>query len=115
MSTRSFAPAARTLGCTGSTASAGSFWAFCGWLPAGLPTVTSAADAAVVDGPATAVVVTPIKVGTARMQTAPSSLLMTQPLVIASAPVAPVTAPGLVVDLPCRGPRAPGRPPRGDA
>src|SRR5262249_35112569 len=42
MSTRSLAPAARMFGLAGSTASAGSFWAFCGCEPVGLPTVTRA-------------------------------------------------------------------------
>src|SRR5206468_1682697 len=42
MSTSSFAPAASTVGRDASTASAGSFWAFWGWTPCGLPTLTRA-------------------------------------------------------------------------
>ena len=42
MSTRSFAPATKVLGWSGSTASAGSFWAFWGCMPVGLPSLTKA-------------------------------------------------------------------------
>src|SRR5690349_4351284 len=45
MSTRSLAPAASTVGCVGSTASDGSFTAFCGWLFVGLATLTRASTA----------------------------------------------------------------------
>src|SRR5207249_6933417 len=45
MSTRSFDPAARTLGLVGSTASEGSFWAFCMCWSTGLATVTNASVA----------------------------------------------------------------------
>src|SRR5207302_11423773 len=39
-STKSLEPAARMLGWLASMATAGSFWWFCGVLPAGLPVVT---------------------------------------------------------------------------
>ena len=42
MSTRSLAPAASTSGLEASTASAGSFWEFCGCWLVGLPTLTRA-------------------------------------------------------------------------
>src|SRR3989442_6848502 len=77
MSTKSLAPAARTFVLVGSTAKAGSFWAFCGCWSVGLASVTKASVACVAAGDAE--VVPPANIPTsARMDAMlTSSLLMT--------------------------------------
>src|SRR5438093_7159605 len=76
MSTKSLAPAARTLALVGSTAKAGSFWAFCGCWPVGLASLTKASVACL--GAGDAEVVPPANIPTrARMDAMlTSSLLM---------------------------------------
>src|SRR5438128_10477649 len=76
MSTKSLAPAARTFDLVGSTAKAGSFWAFCGCWPVGLASLTKASIACLGAGDAEAVPPANIPMSARMVAVLTSSLLM---------------------------------------